>query len=138
MSDIDRKLKLARRIAADHLRERNPNALMVENIREGKVDGFFGVTIALKTIEECEKRDDRLSFTDRGDLVLHVAWALKPGQPQIIAICTYADLAEKYADSAGRIVPGATGYVEEIVADHAFGRDDIQSLLYKAAMKGLE
>lgn len=90
---------------------------------------------ALAAIIETRDRDDRLTFTERGDLVLHMVWAIKPGQPQIVAVCTYAELAEKYKAAAGQIVPGATGYVEEIVADHAFGRADIQSAIYQAAIR---
>lgn len=88
---------------------------------------------ALAAIMEMRERDDRLTFTERGDLELHAVWALKPGQPQIVAVCTYVELAEKYAANAGQIVPGATGYVEPFIADHAFGRNDMQTLIYRAA-----
>lgn len=43
-------MQMARQLAADHLRERNPEALMVDNIRAGNCDGFFGVTIAAEAI----------------------------------------------------------------------------------------
>ena len=56
----DPKLQMARRVAADHLRARNPEAVMVDNIRNGNCDGFFGVTIALAAIEECTERAARL------------------------------------------------------------------------------
>lgn len=92
-----------------------------------------GKACALAAIIEMQSRDDRLIFTERGDLVLHLVWALKPGQPQIVAVCTHPELAEKYKAAAGQIVTGATGYVEEVIADHAFGRADIQSAIYRAA-----
>lgn len=126
---IDPKLQMARRVADKII----PEDADYENEGARMTDWFLARDAALAAIEECTARDDRLTFTERGDLVLHLAWALKPGQPQIIAVCTYAELAKKYADAAGQIVPGATGYVEETVADHAFGRDDIQSALYKHA-----
>lgn len=76
-----------------------------------------------------------LQFSDRGDLELKLVWALKPGQPKIIAVCTQNEAAERYKAVANIVVPGATGYIEDCVANHAFGRNDIQSAVYRGKEK---
>lgn len=72
-----------------------------------------------------------LTFDERGDLHLWLVWAIKPGQPQIIAVCTDETTPERYREIAPQIVPGAIFHVEEIVANHLFGRNDIQSFVYR-------
>lgn len=127
------QMEMARKAAAS-VRPHSHNSAL---ILDGERDATDIVQSALAAVTEMAARDDRLTFTDRGDLVLHLVWALKPGQPQIVAVCTYSELAEKYRAAAGQIVPGATGYVEEMIADHAFGRADIQTAIYRAAhLKG--
>lgn len=82
-----------------------------------------------------EPRDPRLTYDDRGDIVLHVVWSLKPGRPQIVAICSSAEIAERYKPYAEQQHKGMF-YVEQVWLDHAFGRKDMQSSIYAAAMKG--
>lgn len=79
--------------------------------------------------------DSRLQYDDRGDINAFVAWALKPGQPTIVAVCTSAEICERYRPVA-EVHHRATFYVEPIMLDHAFGRRDVQSAIYAAAMKG--
>lgn len=72
-----------------------------------------------------------LTFDERGDLHLWLVWAIKPGQPQIIAVCTDEATTKRYEPIAAQIVPGAIFHVEEIVANHLFGRNDIQSFVFR-------
>lgn len=74
-----------------------------------------------------------LTFDERGDLHLWLVWALKPGQPQIIAVCTDEATAERYKPIAPQILPGSTCWIEECVANHLFGNRDVQSSIYRAA-----
>lgn len=82
-----------------------------------------------------EQRDPRLQYDDRGDITAFVVWALKPGQPTIVAVCTSEGLCERYR-SVAEVHHRATFYVEPITLDHAFGRRDVQSAIYAAATKG--
>lgn len=72
-----------------------------------------------------------LTFDERGDLRLWLVWAIKPGQPQIIAVCTDGATTKRYEPIAAQIVPGSIFHVEEIIANHLFGRNDIQSFVYR-------
>lgn len=77
-------------------------------------------------------RDPRLTYNDRGDIAVDVVWSLKPGQPTIVAICTDAAISERYRPF---VVEHHKGHfhVEKVLLDHAFGRRDVQSAVYKAA-----
>lgn len=78
--------------------------------------------------------DARLTYDDRGDIALHVVWALKPGQPQIVAICSSDDIAARYRPFVEAHHKGQY-YVEKVYLDHAFGRRDVQSAVYAAALR---
>jgi len=81
------------------------------------------------------ERDPRLTYDDRGDIELNVVWSLKPGQPQIVAICSSVEIAERYKPHVEQN-HGGMFYVERVWLDHAFGRRDMQTTIYKAATKG--
>lgn len=71
---------------------------------------------------------------ERGDIELHVVWSLKPGQPQIVAVCSSPEIAERYRSYVDSHHRGQF-YVELVYLDHAFGRRDIQSTIYRAALQ---
>ena len=81
-------------------------------------------------------RDPRLSYDQHGNIELNVAWSLKPGQPTIVAICSTGEAAERYRSFAEQHHRG-TFYVETVLLDHAFGRRDVQSAVYSAAIRDL-
>lgn len=75
--------------------------------------------------------DSRLTY-DGNDIVLFVVWSLKPGQPQIIVICSSEEKTENYRLHVEQYHQGMF-YVEKVLLDHAFGRRDIQTMMYRAA-----
>lgn len=80
-----------------------------------------------------EERDARLKYEGR-DILLQVVWSLKPGQPQIVAICSSSEVAERYRPYVEQHHKGQF-YVEEAYLDHAFGRRDVQTAIYRAAIR---
>jgi len=82
--------------------------------------------------DSVQENDPRLTYDGNGDITLEVVWSLKVGQPTIIAICSSDEIAERYRPYAEQRV-GGTFYVEHVLLDHAFGRRDVQSAIYKAA-----
>lgn len=68
---------------------------------------------------------------------VHLAWALKPGQPQIVAVCTNAAIAARYNEFVRQHYAGARFRIEEARLDHVFGLDDLQSTIYGAAARTL-
>ena len=79
-------------------------------------------------------RDPRLTYDDRGDIEVFCVWSLKPGQPQIVAICTSEIICEHYKSYVERHHRGRF-YVERVWLDHAFGRRDVQSAIYHASAR---
>lgn len=76
---------------------------------------------------------DRLEINASGDVYVRLVWALKPGKPQIVAICTTDEEAEARRDYVQRFYPGAVFYIERSPLDHVFGERDMQSMIYRAA-----
>lgn len=76
---------------------------------------------------------DRLDVTETGEVILRVVWALRPGRPQIVAICSDDDVAARYEPVVKQLHPGAVFHVEKVHLDHLFGRKDIQTMIYRAA-----
>lgn len=69
--------------------------------------------------------------TSVGASFVYLVWALKPNEPRIIAICTSAEKAGKYADNLPRSMVGLKTYVERAPLDHSFGFKDLQSFIYR-------
>lgn len=68
-----------------------------------------------------------------GAFFVWLIWALRPGQPQIVAICTDEEKADLRIANPGRQPEGTVMHKERVPLDHAFGYGDIQSLIYRAA-----
>jgi hypothetical protein len=62
-----------------------------------------------------------------------LVWALRPRQPQIVAVCSSETLARDQSLSQRVLHPGARMQVEAAMLDHAFGASDVQSIIYGAA-----
>lgn len=73
----------------------------------------------------------RLEVDGRGDAYVRLVWALRPGKPQIVAVCSSDETAERYRPAVERQHPGAVFHVERVPLDHHFGARDIQSALYR-------
>lgn len=74
--------------------------------------------------------DDRASY-------VYLAWLLKPGKPQIIAVCSSREIAKRYEPNSEYpdYDPEARFHVERFPLDHHFGSRDIQSAIYRAALR---
>jgi len=71
---------------------------------------------------------------ERGDIRLYVVWALRPGQPQIVAICSSRKVAGRYKPFVTEHHVGARFFVEPVIVDHLFGAGDIQSVAFRASV----
>jgi len=76
--------------------------------------------------------DTRLETDERGDIYVRLVWALRPNRPQIVAVCSSDEIAERYRPAVERNHPGAVFHVERVPLDHHFGAKDIQSMIYAA------
>ncbi|ODO44191.1 hypothetical protein A5M97_13275 [Streptococcus pneumoniae] len=76
-----------------------------------------------------------LTVDARGDIRVQLVWAIQVGRPQIVAVCSSVEIAERYRPFVAEHHRGAMFGVEEVLIDHLFGANDLQSVVYRAALK---
>lgn len=75
-------------------------------------------------------RDRRLTYViDSEEICLFMAWSLKPGKPQIVAVCSSEGAAERFRPRAAEL--GGVFHVEKVLMDHPLGDLDLQSVMYR-------
>lgn len=67
---------------------------------------------------------------------VHIVWALKPGDANLLAVCTTEEKAAHYVDNyaASKLFAEHKFHVEQVVLDHGFGFKD--SLMALALRRG--
>lgn len=116
-------------ISADR-REGRVNPLSLEQIAAVQLD----VELVLDVMSLSDCQDQRLSYTNTDDIILYLVWNLQPGRPQIVAVCSSTASGEKYRSFVEE--RGGCFHIEMVVMDHAFGRNDIQTITYGTPSRG--
>lgn len=65
-----------------------------------------------------------------GPTEVFLVWALKPGQPTIVAVASTPEIAQRYCTDPPPTARGGKMHVETIHLDHAFGARDVQAMIY--------
>lgn len=78
-------------------------------------------------------RDRRLAYVqDSEEICLFMVWSLKPGKPQIVAVCSSEGATEQFRPQV--LTMGGVFHVEKVLMDQPFGDLDLQSVMYRDAI----